>query len=67
MRNPTYSIRHFDELPDSARIRGFEFRVLLGVGNSTFYRWLAQGRIPQPSKDKTWSVGEVRIVLGASK
>ena len=67
MKTPTYTIQHFDQMPDSARVRGFEFRTLLGIGNTTFYHRIATGAIPKPNKDKTWDAGTVRSTLrGAS-
>ena len=63
MKSPSYTIQYFDKLPDSARVRGYEFRTLLGIGNSTFYRRIATGAIPKPNKDKTWNAGTVRSVL----
>lgn len=67
MRPPNYTVQNFDQLPDSSRIRGFEFRTLLGIGNSTFYRRLALGQIPSPGKDRTWDAGTVRRILRGEK
>lgn len=67
MKNLNTRVQQFDKLPNSARIRGYEFRQLLGIGNSTFYRRIASGEIPKPAKDKTWSASKVRDVLSAGQ
>lgn len=63
MKDPNKRVQQFDKLPNSARIRGYEFRQLLGISNSSFYRRIAAGQIPKPTKDKTWNAATVRQAL----
>ena len=66
MPKPTFTIQNFDELPGCARVHAHEFRMLLGISNSTFYRRRASGAIPDPSTNKTWDLATVRRVLAGA-
>lgn len=63
------SARHFDSLPDSARIDISSLTAVIGKSRATAYRWVAKGYLPKPRKfgpgcQNTWTVGEVRRALG---
>lgn len=62
--------KHFDSLPDNARVKSTVALVVLGAeALSTLWRWEKSGRLP-PSKKvagsryKTWTAGEIRQALG---
>lgn len=61
------SARHFDALPDSARIDIAALVAVTGKSRATVYRWIDLGYLPKPRKfagtQNTWIVGEVRRAL----
>lgn len=61
------TLKNFDSLPNSARIRRPVVCALLGWSNTTLHRRIADGTLPAPMKDSpriaTWKVGEIRAVL----
>lgn len=64
------SARHFDSLPDSARIDVAALIALTGKSRATVYRWIDRGILPKPRRfggttQNTWNVGEVRRALSA--
>lgn len=64
-KRPTpYSVRHFHDLPDQARLNSRSLRILLGISSSTLWRRQESGQIKKPDIGGTWSVGYVRELLG---
>jgi predicted DNA-binding transcriptional regulator AlpA len=62
-------IREFDSLPNSARVDVKCVAVLYGMTESTIYRKLKKGLIPQPVRNDgctRWRVGDLRQHLQAS-
>jgi len=59
------AVKHFDNLPDEARLNSRDFMTLLRISSTTFWRRRKEGVIPQPDRFGTWTVGEVRKVLSA--
>lgn len=63
------SARHFDALPDSARIDIAALVAVTGKSRATVYRWIDRGYLPKPRKfastQNSWIVGEVRRALAA--
>ena len=69
------TIKDFENLPDSAMVRAAQLignkssMGLIPIGNSTFYRYVQQGKFPKPTKLSNgvavWTVGEVRKWLAA--
>lgn len=61
------SLRHFDELPDSAQVRVGVVAALFGCRPVTVWRRSRAGTLPAPRKHSpritTWTVGELRKVL----
>ncbi len=60
-------LRHFNELPDCARVRLPVVKGLLGCSAATVWRMAATGRIPKPEKISdgvtAWRVGDLRVAL----
>ena len=65
------SARHFDRLPDSARIDIASLIAITGKSRATVYRWVDKGVLPKPRKpagptsQNVWIVGEIRRALSA--
>jgi predicted DNA-binding transcriptional regulator AlpA len=63
------SAKHFDRLPDSARIDIAAVIAVVGKSRATIYRWVDRGLFPKPRKlagptsQNTWSVADVRRAL----
>lgn len=60
------AVRHFDALPDNARVRKPGVRELFGYSNATIYRRIQAGHLPPPRKDghiSYWLAGELRAKL----
>lgn len=65
---PPPSVRHFDSLPNDARIDLAALRWLMNCSRATIYRRIAAGQIPKPTKPgpnspNLWCVGEIRALL----
>ena len=62
------SAKHFDQLPDTARIDIAVIQAITSKSRATIYRWIEQGIIPRPQKfgatQNFWSAGEIRRSLG---
>lgn len=60
----------FDQLPDSAYVRLPVVLGVLGIGRTTFYRWIEDGIAPAPVKFTPgcarWSVGAIRRLIEVS-
>lgn len=58
------SLAHFDSLPNAAHVRLPVVAALKGIGPATVWRWVKDGRLPQPHKlgpnTTAWNVGELR-------
>lgn len=56
-------------LPDDGMVRAAEFARYLGIGKSTLYKYLAEGKIEQPvrysSRCSVWSVDYVKDVASS--
>lgn len=65
------SARHFDALPDSARVDISTLIAITGKSRATLYRWIDKGILPKPRKpagptsQNSWTVGEIRRALSA--
>ncbi|MCK9258160.1 MAG: AlpA family phage regulatory protein [Azoarcus sp.] len=63
------SARHFDSLPDSARIDIATMIAVVGRSRASVYRYIDKGILPRPRKlagtQNSWIVGEVRKALAA--
>jgi predicted DNA-binding transcriptional regulator AlpA len=64
------SARHFDALPDSARIDIAAVIAVTGRSRATIYRWVDKGILPAPRKlgvgtQNLWTVGDLRRALNA--
>lgn len=61
------ALRHFDSLPDSARVRLPVVKGLLDCSAATIWRMSADGRLPTPERISpgctTWNVGRLREKL----
>ena len=64
------ALTHFDSLPDAANVRQPIVQALFGISAPTVWRWVKEGRLPQPRKHSarvtTWNVGELRRFLAAA-
>lgn len=60
-------LRHFNDLPDCARVRLPVVKGLFGCSAATIWRMAATGRIPKPEKISdgvtAWKVGDLRAAL----
>lgn len=57
------SLKHFDELPDSAGVRVGVVAALYDCKPVTIWRWSKAGRLPAPDRNggvTTWNVGALR-------
>ena len=57
---------HFDEMPDSGYVRAPVVLALLGISNSTLWRWVKSSRIPAPKtigRSSLFQVGQLRACL----
>jgi predicted DNA-binding transcriptional regulator AlpA len=57
------SLKNFDLLPDSAKVRLPVVQALYGCSRATVWRRVKDNLIPSPSKTKnitSWNVGELR-------
>lgn len=64
----TDSARHFDALPDSARVDIATVCAVTGKSRATIYRWAKLGIFPAgrkqgPNTQNLWVVGELRAAL----
>jgi predicted DNA-binding transcriptional regulator AlpA len=62
------SLRHFDELPDSAHVKQPVVESLFACSHSSVWRRVKSGAIPAPKKfgsSSVWNVGELRAALTA--
>lgn len=61
------TVKHFDELPNSALVRNVHLEILLGLSRSTIWRWVRDGLLPEPLKRNGravgFRVGDVRAAL----
>ena len=61
------ALRNFDVLPDSAHVRQPVVEALFSCSSATVWRWVKEGRIPEPYKLSdhltAWNVGELRGVI----
>jgi len=60
------SIRHFDSLPDNARVRLPSVTLLFSCSPATAWRRVRDGRLPAARKDGRmtyWLAGEIRAAL----
>jgi predicted DNA-binding transcriptional regulator AlpA len=61
------SVSNFDQLPDSALITQRTVGELFGgLSHSTVWRWIKDGRLPQPQRIGNrpfWPVGVIRSLL----
>ena len=56
----------FSSYPDEGRVRQPVIEVLCQISSATVWRWVQQGKLPQPRRDgriTTWRVGDIRRVL----
>ncbi len=60
-------LKHFNDLPDCARVRLPVVKGLLGCSAATVWRMAAAGKIPKPEKISdgvtAWRVGDLRAAL----
>lgn len=59
-------LSNFSILPDEARVNIDVVRSLYGIGTSTVWLWVRQGRLPAPvrlGRCTRWTVGELRAAL----
>lgn len=64
------ALKHFDSLPDTARVRLPVVQALTGRSATSIWRDVKAGRLPAPLRlghTSAWSVGELRAVLAPSK
>lgn len=65
----SFSVAHFDRLPDTARIDVHDLVALSGTSRATIYRLIARGTLPRPCKlggdgsKNSWPASEVRAFL----
>lgn len=63
------ALKHFDHLPNSARVRLPVVQGLFGLSAATVWRRCRTGALPPPKKSSanvtSWSVGELRAALKA--
>lgn len=59
----------FDALPDAAHVRLPVVALLYATSPSNVWRWVKEGRIPEPRKlgpqTTVWNVGDLRRALSA--
>lgn len=62
--------RHFDSLPDSAKVNLAVVKAVTTKSTATIYRWIAAGQFPRPRKignsQNLWSVGDIRRALAGN-
>ena len=67
LKGTPMALLSFDQLPDSAFVRITVLIALLTCSRTTIWRWVRDGRLPQPlhlgSNISVWSVGEIRRTL----
>jgi predicted DNA-binding transcriptional regulator AlpA len=59
----------FSSYPDEGRVRQPVIEVLCQISSATVWRWVQQGKLPQPRRDgriTTWRVGDIRRVLAGA-
>lgn len=61
------AVKHFDQLPDSARINSRTLKTLLGISDTTFWRRRKADIIPAPDMHGTWSAATAREILNGSQ
>ena len=66
------TLKHFDELPDSAAVDIEIVAALTGAGSRvTVYRWIKNGRLPKGHlagpNSRRWTVGEIRAAMAATR
>jgi excisionase family DNA binding protein len=62
-----FSVQHFADLPDDAGLTIKEAALVLNVGISTVWSWIASGRIGQPrriGRTTRLTAGTLRDVMG---
>ena len=60
------SLRHFDEMPDSAHVNQAIVEALFACSHSSVWRRVKSGDLPAPVKfgsSSRWNVGALRAVL----
>ena len=62
------SARHFDRLPDSARVDIAVVCAITGRSRATIFRWVKDGTFPKPRKIgqgtyNLWRVSDLRAAL----
>ncbi len=60
------ALKNFDSLPDSASVRLPVVQGLYGCSPATAWRWVREGKMPQPKRRgriTSWNVGELRASL----
>lgn len=61
------ALRHWNDLPDVAKVRLPTVKALLSCSSATVWRMVANGRLPAPQKLSPgvtcWSVGDLRRTL----
>lgn len=64
------SVASFDTLPDAAHVRLPIVATLYATSPSNVWRWVKDGRIPQPIKlgpqTTVWNVGQLRRALAST-
>jgi len=59
------SVRHFDELPDSAHVRAPDADIVLGISRTKRWRMIKDGRLPSVKVDRmlmipVWGIRKVQ-------
>ena len=54
------ALEHFDELPDSAEVKGSVVDGLYDISKATRWRWINMGRLPRPNERGRFGVGVIR-------
>ena len=60
--------RHFDDLPNSARVDLATVCAITSKSRATIYRWIKNGNFPAPRKQgettqNLWVVGDLRAAM----